>query len=427
MLKCINELKQCSANTKPIKQFLFNRRINSNSLIYLMLLILFLGTYSTLGVSNLSPYISFIILIAFASPSFTKSLLFDERILTFFCLYLMSLILILYFSLVNGTQLIPFLSGMDNFLRNIFLFMIGFYFGKKKIIGRILFIVAVVNLFLSILQFVNPELVKRIFMIWYPSSLKQLQAINMYRAVGTFASPAGFGYFALLSLHFSFMGYFQKNTTTASFKNNLYRISLVMISIIIGTLSASKTFFFGSVMLISGLYFARFFKKDERQRYRKKIFHPRHLIIYALLILSIVFFFSSLFVTTESVQRSWFYISNQLKKPFSSSVYARYGYFLTDLEKMIYKIFPYGTGFLKTGKNEEAFIGDSGFLVILLFGGIFAFVPYYLSIILLGLKNRFLFSLLFMALFVDFGRPAFWGTRSADLLWLLLGYYYMKE
>lgn len=386
------------------------------------LIILILGPYSKPpSLSHLMPYI--LVFFILVSPSTKKSLLLDKRVLQFAIVYLASIVPIIMYSLSNLQSVSNMLSGLDNLIRVFPLVIIGLFLGRTRVIELVLGVSLIVSFLLVLMLFLNPEQIRTFFITWYSDPTKALQSINMRRGIATMASPAVLGFYSILSI-----AYFAMQGKIASSKNEAVLSQLFLIlAILLGTFSVSKTFFLGLFALYFLLLLSRFLV-DIRKRNLfivsskvKKTF-PRIILLLVLILslLQLITYFVPGFGNT------WDYLRQTLNDPFTEALSGRYDKVLLGMQDMIAEVFPLGYGFFAP-RYGNVFIGDSGYLLMLFMGGALTFILYYLALVFLGTTNRYLFVLIFLGIFIDLGRPAFWGSRASDLLWILVGFWYYSS
>jgi len=234
---------------------------------------------------------------------------------------------------------------------------------------------------------------------------KALQQVAMGRAIATFAFPADLGYFSLLCIIYCLL-----NTNDANRNRDKLDILFLFVSIFIGILSASKTFIYGTILLI--LYYS-FYK-------RQRIID----ILNIAVVITLVFYFGLLIYKHNEEFRT--IVDWQLENAMNieRSYQLRYEGATKEMSIQIIKYFPYGKGILPI---NDVFVGDSGFLSYLFYGGVFSLSLFYIANVILMSKNKYLFALFLVAFFVELGRPAFFASRAADFFWLISGLFLRND
>jgi len=317
------------------------------------------------------------------------------------------------------------LSSLDNLLRVFPLILVGLFLRGTRIIKLVLGVTLIVSLLLVILLFVYPQLLRAFFIAWYADPTKALQSISMRRGIATMVSPAGLGYFAVLSIvYFVLQGkIFSRNTEESIALSQL----LMVVAVLVGLFSVSKTFLFGLLISFALLLFTKLWQNMRNKHFSVIFLQAKKDVPRIVLLLLVIFLLLQL--TTYFIPEfgnTFDYFNEVLNDPFTKALSGRYDNVLLGMQDMILEVFPLGYGFF-SARYGDVFVGDSGYLLILFMGGIFTFCLYYLSLILLGAKNRYLFIIISLGLFVDLGRPAFWGSRASDLLWILVGFWYYSS
>lgn len=388
------------------------------------LVILMIGPYSKPpSLSHVIPYLlaAFILI----SNHYKKTIYLDRMLLQFAIVYLASLIPIIIYSFSNLQLTLNLVSGLDNLIRVIPLILIGIFLRGTRIIELVLAATLIVSLLLVIMLFLYPQQIRAFFITWYSDPTKALQSINMRRGIATMASPAGLGYFAILSIiYFALQG---KVLSGNNKKTVLLNLLFMLLAIIIGVFSVSKTFFLGLITLFFILIFMVLVQNIRKKRFSVISLQVKKVVPRIVLILIVVVLLLQLAAYyVPGFGNTWNYFMGVLNDPFTEALSGRYDNVLLGMQDMILEVFPLGYGFFSS-RYGDVFIGDSGYLLMLFMGGIFTFSLYYLSLILLGTKNRYLFIIISLGLFVDLGRPAFWGSRASDLLWILVGFWYYSS
>lgn len=405
----------------PVERVLTSRQ---SSFLSIGLIILMLGRYSKPpSLSHLMPYI--LVFFILVSPSTKKSLLLDKRVQQFAIVYLASIVPIIIYSLSNLQSVSTMLSGLDNLIRVFPLFVIGLFLRRTRIIELVLGVSLIVSFLLVLTLFLNPEQIRTFFIAWYSDPTKALQSISMRRGIATMVSPAGLGYFAVLSIvYFVLQGkIFSRNTEESIALSQL----LMVVAVLVGLFSVSKTFLFGLLISFALLLFTKLWQNMRNKHFSVIFLQAKKDVPRIVLLLLVIFLLLQL--TTYFIPEfgnTFDYFNEVLNDPFTKALSGRYDNVLLGMQDMILEVFPLGYGFF-SARYGDVFVGDSGYLLILFMGGIFTFCLYYLSLILLGAKNRYLFIIISLGLFVDLGRPAFWGSRASDLLWILVGFWYYSS
>jgi len=242
--------------------------------------------------------------------------------------------------------------------------------------------------------YINPALLAQVYIRWYSDPTKAMQSIRMSRSISVFASPTGLGYFSLLGILYFYNDVGKPNWL------------ILLFFTILGMFSISKTFVLGLPLAILLSVNRSTFKTKNVFRIVAMIF----LVVVILLCLQ-----RYLYGFVDSLN----YLGSQLNS--GETIFGtRYNGLLIGMEDQIRETFPSGVGFVKKQLND-VFIGDSGYLIMLLWAGLPGFLLYYSSILILGTESSSALKYILIALVVELGRPALWGTRVSDVLWIIIG------
>ncbi len=357
-----------------------------------------IGPYRVIGISNFYPYLLAIFICIY--EGFNKTWQIPSRMKIYLFLNMASLLVMLISGIGYNYDFITLGSGLDNLLRTYCLLFVGYYIKDRDMYSNVLVAILLICLAMSVLSFVLPNMILKFYELWYDDPTKAIQSIRMGRNIAVFASPTGLGYFSLLGIM-----YFMDESL--KIKN---RKMIVILGVILGLLSISKTYIFGLLLII--IYYLM---PVGNRKLRNRLYH----IIGIIIIASSITYLLKEYL--PAVDNSFSYLLDQVTLG-ASALGDRYQNALVGMQEKIKEIFPFGAGFAK-GEFENEFIGDSGYLLILLWGGVTGFILYYLSLLVLSISSREIFQYILLGLAVEIGRPAFWGTRASDVLWIIIGLY----
>lgn len=241
---------------------------------------------------------------------------------------------------------------------------------------KVIFTIISVNFFVSIVQLSLPQSVEIFYNLYYRDSLTPLKEVLYFgefrRAYGTLGSPINLGTISLISFSYFY------SKVLANTANRLVKIG-ILLSVITGLLSLSKTFIIGlPIIFIIGILFKPIIKPSN---FSKKDIFVNYLKIIITGIISIIIFLILYRILKNAGLPIDYYlgfISDPLKA-FETRYDSSQG-LLTLTNEVIKENFLLGVG-LTNIKGE--FIGDSAYSVLLHDAGILGAILFLLFFMLI--------------------------------------------